>query len=112
MANDLTAVKQLVAFIFKAKNQLTGYLEDGNITFFESIGIASFAVQTVPMVKGSLPEIKKIKKLSVAEISEIVDHVINEFSLPKNKALEAQIKLSVKWLQSTCALIEGWKNIK
>lgn len=111
MANDLTGIKQLVAFVFKTKNQLTGYLEDGKITWFEGIGIASMASETIPLIKETLPTIK-LKKLTVAEIKEIVDYVVAEFSLPKNKALETQIKKSVAWIQSTHELINGWKNLK
>lgn len=112
MANDLTAVKKLVGFIFKSKNQLTGYLEDGKISFFEGVGIASIASEVVPLVKEELPEIKKIKKLTAAEIKEIVEYVVSEFNLTKNKPLEAQIKKSIIWLQSTYELIDGWKTLK
>ena len=112
MANDLTGIKELVGFIFKSKNQLTGYLEDGKISFFEGIGLAAIASEAVPLVKGELPKIKGIKKLTAAEIKEITDYVISEFSLTKNKALETQIKKSIVWLQSTYDLIDGWKTIK
>ena len=111
MANDLTAIKTLVAFVFKTKNQLTGYLEDGKITWFEGIGIAAIASEAVPLVKDTLPKVKGTK-LTVSDVSEIVNYVCNEFSLPKNKALEAQIKLSVKWAQSTLDLVNGWKSLK
>lgn len=112
MANDLTPIKELVGFIFKSKNQLTGYLEDGKISFFEGIGLASIASEAVPLVKMQLPEIKKIKKLTAAEVKQIVDYVISEFSLTKNKALETQIKKSITWLQSTYEMIDGWKTLK
>jgi len=112
MANDLTAIKELVGFIFKSKDQLTGYLEDGKISFFEGIGLASIASEAVPLVKMQLPKLKKIKKLSAAEGKEITDYVVSKFSLTKNKALETQIKKSISWLQVTYDLIDGWKTIK
>ena len=111
MATDLTGIKQLVGFVFKTKNQLTGYLEDGKISWFEGIGIAAMASETIPLVKETLPTIK-LKKLTIAEIKEVVDYVVAEFSLPKNKALEAQIKKSITWVQSTHELINGWKTLK
>lgn len=111
MANDLTPIKELVGFVFKTKNQLTGYLEDGKISFFEGIGLAAIASEAVPLIKEKLPQLKAIKKLSAAEGKEIVDYVVAEFNLPKNKALEAQIKKSISWLYLTYDLIDGWKTI-
>lgn len=114
MSAELESIKQLVGFVFKSKNQLTGYLADGKINFFEGIGIAGIATETTVLVKEVLPTIPitKLKKLTTAEKKEIVDYVIAEFSLTKNKPLEAQIKKSITWLQSTYELIEGWKTIK
>lgn len=114
MSKELESIKQLVGFVFKSKGQLTGYLEDGKISFFEGIGIASIASETVVLVKEVLPQIPitKLNKLTAAEKKQIVDYVIAEFSLTKNKALEAQIKKSIAWLQSTYELINGWKTIK
>lgn len=111
MANNLEPIKTLVSFVFKTKNQLTGYLSDGKINWFEGIGISALASETVPLVKDLLPQIK-IKKLTAAELKEVVDYVVSEFSLPKNKALETQVKKSVTWIVSTYDLIEGWKTLK
>jgi|GEM_PF-5581445 len=108
---DLSNIKQLVGFIFKSKDQLTGYLEDGKINFFEGIGIAGIASETAVLVKEVLPN-TKFKKLTAAEIKEIVLYVVDEFKLPKNKALETQIKVSLAWIQQTHELINGWKTLK
>jgi len=108
---SLSSIKQLVSFVFKSKDNLTGYLADSKISFFEGIQIAAMASEAAALVKSELPQIKGTK-LTAAEIKEIVDYVISEFSLTKNKALETQIKKSIAWIQSTRELIEGWKTIK
>lgn len=111
MATDLTGLKTLVAFVFKTKSQMETYLKDGKIQGFEYIGIAGIAAEVIPLIKETLPSIK-IKKLTAAEIKEVVDHVVSEFSLPKNKALETQIKKSIEWIFTTQELIKGWKTLK
>lgn len=110
MPTELKNVKTLVAFVFEKRKQLTGYLDDGKISWFESVGIAAMATETVPLIKETLPNLG-LKKLTAAQVKEIVEHVATQFNLVKNKALEAQIKKTITWVYSTQELIAGWKTI-
>lgn len=107
---ELAGIKQIILFIFKSKDNFTGYLSDGKINFFEGIGIAAMATEATALVKELLPTLPK--KVTAANINEITLYVVNEFELTKNKELEAQIKKSITWIQATKEFIDGWKTIK
>ena len=112
MSNDLTIVKQLVGWAFKTQNQISVILSDKKVSSFEAIGIAAIAIEAANLVKVAPAELKKLKKLTKTEINEIVDYIITDFRLEKNKPLQDQIIRTVKWLQSTYEMADGWKQLK
>lgn len=114
MANTerLAIVKQLIGWVYKTREQIATIFSDKKVSTFEALSIATISIEAANLVKVSPEEIKKLKKLTKADIAEIVDYIIADFRLVKNKPLEAQIIKTVRWVQSTYDMADGWKQLK
>lgn len=111
MSNKLgiDSIKKSVAFAVDFGLKVADSLEDGKITFWESLGFVS-NLKDIPEIVETLPQIKaEVKELSSEETSELLLYIKERFDF-KGSDVEEKVNASISFLESSAILIETLKK--